>query len=73
MVFAIISLVVTGALIVADQLIKLLVTTQLQPIGNVTLIPGLLDFIPKTTAQHLVCCLEKQSFSSLPRQWYRQR
>ena len=44
MVFAIISLVVTGALIVADQLIKLLVTTQLQPIGNVTLIPGLLDF-----------------------------
>lgn len=44
MVFAIISLVISAALVVADQLIKLLVTTQLAPIGSVTVIPGLLNF-----------------------------
>ncbi|MDD5952822.1 MAG: signal peptidase II [Oscillospiraceae bacterium] len=43
MVFAILSLIVTGALVVVDQLIKLVVTTQLQPIGSVSVIPGLLN------------------------------
>jgi signal peptidase II len=44
MVFAIISLIAAGLLVVADQLIKVLVTAQLQPIGTVTIIPNLLDF-----------------------------
>ncbi len=43
MVYAIVSIVVTGALVVADQLIKQLVTVHLQAVGSVTLIPGLLD------------------------------
>ena len=44
MVFAIISLAVAGGLVVVDQLLKLLVSTQLQEIGSVAVIPGLLNF-----------------------------
>ena len=43
MVFGIISLAAAAALVVADQLIKLAVTTQLQQVGSVTLIPNLLE------------------------------
>lgn len=44
MVLGIICLLVAGGLVVVDQLLKLLVTTQLQEIGSVTVIPNLLNF-----------------------------
>ncbi len=44
MIMAIVSLVIAGALIAVDQIIKMVVTNVLQPVGTVPVIPGLLDF-----------------------------
>ena len=44
MVMGVVSLLVMGALVAADQLIKVLVTNVLPGAGVVTVIPGLLDF-----------------------------
>ncbi len=44
MIMAVISLAIMAVLVVADQLIKLLVTNLLQPVGMVEVIPGFLDF-----------------------------
>lgn len=44
MVMGVVSLLVVGALVAADQLIKVLVTNVLPGAGVVTVIPGLLDF-----------------------------
>lgn len=41
---AVISLLLAAVAVAADQWIKWLVTTQLQPVGSVTAIPGFLDF-----------------------------
>lgn len=41
---AILSLILAAVAALADQLIKRLVVAQLQPVGSVTAIPGLLDF-----------------------------
>lgn len=44
MVMGVVSLLIMGALVAADQLIKVLVTNVLPDAGIVTVIPGLLDF-----------------------------